>query len=73
MHRCGMEYTNFLHNSDSMIDHSADKPSINYFTKHIRHDFNLLPIIDHKCSIEFISGLFEGHLNISTLIARHFA
>ncbi|CAF1550427.1 unnamed protein product [Rotaria magnacalcarata] len=47
-------------------NHSVDNASVNSFTEDIDFDFNLSPIIDHKCSMTFQSELLAGHSNSLT-------
>ena len=70
--RCGIENTSCLHNSCSMTSHSTDKLLINCFIEHIRRDFNLLSVIDHKCLTEFMSGILAGHLSVFALMVPNF-
>ena len=67
-----MEKTSFSHNSGVLLNHSADKPSVKSLTEDIRRDFNVLSIINHKCSIGLRSGLLAGHLSTFTFYSCNF-
>ena len=70
--RCGIEETSFSHNSGVFLNYSTDKPSVKSLTEDIRRDFNLLSIIDHKCSIGLRSELLADHLSTFTFNSCNF-